>query len=333
MCKDDITVRDIYIARKIIAPIVRRTPLINSPLLTEHAGAQVYLKLENLQETGAFKIRGAANRLLNLAVDERARGVVTFSSGSHGRGVAYVARQLGIRAVVCLSKHVPSSKADAIRRLGGEPEVFGKSQDETMYHALELAKEQGLTMIDPINDAFIIAGQGTIGLELLEDLPQVDTVIVPLSSGGLMSGTSLILKSANSSIRMIGVSPEVAPAMYHSLKAGHPVEIEEKDSLADALLGGISLDNKFTFRMVQKYADDIILLSEEEIAEGMAFALYKHHLVLEGGGAVGISALLSRKVKRFGNNIAVIITGGNVEPPVVSKIVQGYGGRETELDS
>lgn len=324
MSEDDITVRDIYIARKLIAPIIRRTPLINSPVLTEHVGVPVYLKLENLQETGAFKIRGAANKLLSLTADEKARGVITFSSGSHGRAVAHMARQLGIRAVICLSKHVPNSKADAIRRLGGEPEVFGKSQDEAMYHASEMAKEQGLAMIDTINDVYIIAGQGTIGLELLEDLPEVNTVVIPLSSGGLISGTALTLKSANSSIRVIGVSPEVAPAMYHSLEAGRPVEIAEKDSLADALLGGIGLDNKYTFRMVQKYVDDIVLLSEAEIAEGMAFALYKHHLILEGGGAVGISALLSAKVREFGENIAVIITGGNVELPLLLKIAQDY---------
>lgn len=325
MSQDDIRVRDIYIARKVIAPLIRRTPLVFSSLLTEFAGLPVYMKLENLQETGAFKIRGAANKILNLTPEEKARGVVTFSSGSHGRGVAYVAKQLGIKAMICFSERVPSSKADAIRRLGGEPVVYGKSQDEAMYHSFELAEKQGLTLINPINDPFIITGQGTISIEILEDLPDIDTIVVPLSSGGLISGTALVLKSANPKIRVIGVSPEVAPAMYQSLKAGHPMEIEEKDSLADALLGGIGLDNRYTFRMVQQYVNDIILLSEDEIAEGMAYALHNEHLVMEGGGAVGIAALLAQKATGICGKVALIVTGGNVELPVLLKIAQCRG--------
>jgi len=323
--QDDITVRDIYVARKAIAPLIRRTPLVFSSLLTEFTGLPVYMKLENLQETGAFKIRGAANKIVNLTPEEKARGVVTFSSGSHGRGVAHVAKQLGIKAKICFSKRVPPSKADAIRRLGGEPITYGESQDEAMYHSFELAEKQGLTLINPINDPFIITGQGTIAIEIMEDLPDVDTIIVPLSSGGLISGSSLVLKSANPKIRVIGVSPEVAPAMYQSLKAGHPMEIEEKDSLADALLGGIGLDNKYTFRMVQQYVDDIVLLSEDEIAEGMAYALRNEHLVMEGGGAVGIAALLARKAMGICGKVALVVTGGNVELPVLLRIAQCRG--------
>ena len=295
MSKHNITLRDIYIARSRIAPIIRKTPLVSSPSLAEYVGVPVYLKLDNLQETGAFKIRGAANMMLTLTADEKARGVVTFSSGNHGRAVAYAAKQLGIKAVVCLSKRVPSYKVEAIKRLGSKPVVYGESQDEAMYHASELAEKQGLTWINAADNPHIIAGHGTIGLELLEDLPEIDTAIVPLSGGGLISGVALALKSANPAIRVIGVSPEVAPAMYRSLKAGHPIEIEEKDSIADALLGGIGLDNQYSFRMVQEYVDDVILLSEEEIAEGMAFALAKDRLIVEGAGAVGIAALLTGK--------------------------------------
>jgi len=324
--KDNITVPDIYLARKRIAPLVRKTPLVMSAPLTELAGAPIYLKLENLQETGAFKIRGAANRILSLTEDERARGVTTFSSGSHGRGVAFVARQLGIRAQVCLSERVSSSKVEGIRSLGGEPVQYGKSQDEAMYHSFELAEKQGATVVNPINDFFIIAGQGTIGIEILEDLPDVDTVLVPLSSGGLISSTALVLKSANPDIRVIGISPEVAPAMYWSLKAGHPIEIEEKDSLADALLGGIGLDNKYTFRIVQEYVDDVLLLTEEEIAEGMAFALREEHQVVEGGGAMGIAALLNNKVRDINGKVVAIVTGGNVDIPLLLKVAQDYSG-------
>jgi len=260
--------------------------------------------------------------MLTLTADEKARGVVTFSSGNHGRAVAYAAKQLGIKAVVCLSKRVPSYKIDAVKRLGSEPVVYGKSQDEAMYHASELAEKQGLTWINTADNPHIIAGHGTIGLELLEDLPEIDTAIVPLSGGGLISGIALALKSANPAIRVIGVSPEVAPAMYRSLKAGHPIEIEEKDSIADALLGGIGLDNQYSFRMVQEYVDDVILLSEEEIAEGMAFALAKDRLIVEGAGAVGIAALLTRKVRDIRGKVIVHVSGGNVDIPLLLKIAQ-----------
>lgn len=322
MSKHNITLRDIYIARSRIAPIIRKTPLVSSPSLTEYVGVPVYLKLDNLQETGAFKIRGGANKLLSLTADEKARGVITVSTGNHGRAVAYVARQLGIKAVICLSKRVPSYKIDAIKRLGAKVVVNSKSQDEAMEQASWLQKKQGLTWIDAFDDPFIIAGHGTIGLELLEDFPEVDTVIIPLSGGGLISGIALALKSANPAIQIIGVSPEVAPAMYRSLKAGHPIEIEEKDSIADALLGSIGLDNQYTFRMVQEYVDDVILLSEDEIAEGIAFALNREHLIMEGAGAMGIAALLARKLKAIRGRVVSIVSGGNIDIPLLLKIAQ-----------
>lgn len=331
LSKSHMTVQDIYLARKRIGPVVRRTPLFSCPLLMEHVGVPVYLKLDNLQQTGCFKVRGVTNKLLNLTADEKARGVVTFSTGNHGQAVAYVARQLGIKAVVCLSKRVPSYRVDAIKHFGAEVKVFGRSQDEAMEQAFRLQRERGLTWINAFDDPFVIAGHGTIGLELLEDLPEVDTVVVPLSGGGLISGIALALKSANSAIRVIGLSPECAPAMYHSLKAGAPIEIEEKDSIADALLGGIGLDNQYTFRMVQEYVDDVILLSEEEIAEGMAFALDKQHLIVEGAGAVGIAALLAQKVREVGGNVVVVVSGGNVDLPLLLKIAQNYSNEKLTL--
>ena len=185
-----------------------------------------------------------------------------------------------------------------------------------------LFRSQGLTWIDPVDDPFIIAGQGTIGLELLDDLPDIDTVIVPVAGGGLISGIALALKSADTAVRVVGVSAECSPAMYRSLEAGYPIEIEEKDSIADALLGGIGLDNRYSFRMVQEYVDDVILLSEEEIAEGMAFALHKDGLIVEGGGAVGIAALLARKVREIKGKVVVHVSGGNVDIPLLLKIAQ-----------
>jgi len=328
MSASDVTMRDIYVARERIAPIARRTPLVNSPLLTERVGASVYLKLESLQETGSFKIRGATNKLLSLTADEKGQGVIAFSSGNHGLAVSYVARQLGINAVICTSKRVPSTKVNAIKRLGAEVVVYGKSQDEAQEHSLRMEKERGLTMIDPSDDPFVIAGQGTIGLELLEDLPEMDMVIVPLSGGGLISGIALALKSANTAIRVIGVSMERAPVMYQSLRAGKPVVLEEEETIADGLVGGIGLDNRYTFRMVQEYVDDTILVSEEEIAEAMAFALEKHHLVVEGAGAVGIAALLHRKVKEVGRKVVVVVSGSNVDLPLLLEIAHNHSGRD-----
>ncbi len=326
MSNPDVTLQDVYKARQKIANIATRTPLVSSPWLTELIGASVYLKLESAQTTGSFKIRGAANKMLSLTAGERERGVITVSSGNHGRAVAYVAGQLGVKAVICMSARVPGNKVDAIRRLGAEVVVHGESYDEADQHALQLQEERGLTMIHPFDDPFTIAGQGTIGLELLEDLPEIDTVVAPLSGGGLMAGIALALKSASPAIRAIGVTMDRAPVMYHSLRVGKPIEMEEEDTIADALVGGIGLDNRYTFCIIQEYVDDTILVSEEEIAGAMAFAWEKHRLVVEGGGAVGIAALLHRKVERIGRNVAVVVSGSNVELSLLLKVAQSGKG-------
>ena len=317
----DVTMLDVYLARQRVASVAQRTPLIYSPLLTERVGASVYLKLENLQQTGSFKIRGAANKMLSLTAKEKAQGVITVSSGNHGRAVAYIAGRLGINAVICMSTRVPSNKVEAIRDLGAEVMVYGNSYEEAEIHALQLQEERGLTLIDPFDEPLVIAGQGTIGLELLEDFPEIDTVIVPLSGGGLMSGIALVMKSASHTIRTIGVSMDRAPVMYHSLKAGAPIEMEEEDTLADALVGNIGLNNKYTFRMVQEYVDDVVLVSEDEIAKAMTFALESQHLVVEGGGVVGIAALLHQRVSRLGRNVVVVVSGGNISLPLLLKTV------------
>jgi len=320
----NIAMRDIYAARQRIKDIAVRTPLINCPELTGRTGASVYLKLENMQRTGAFKIRGAANKLQSLSKEERRRGVITVSSGNHGRAVAYVARRVGVRAVVCMSTRVPPNKVAGIRRLGVEVVIHGDSYDEAERHALRLQEQRGLTMIAPFDDPYVIAGQGTIGLELLEDLPALDTAVVPLSGGGLLSGIALALKSADASIRTVGVSMDRAPVMFHSLKAGHPIEMVEEETIADALAGGIGLDNQHTFRMIQDYVDETLLVTEEEIADAMAFALKRHRLVVEGGGAVGLAALQQGKVTGLGETIVVVLSGGNVEIPLLLEIAQRH---------
>jgi threonine dehydratase len=315
-----ITLQDIYRARRQIGGLIVRTPLIESPALGSRTGRSVWLKAENLQQTGSFKIRGAANKILALTPEERARGVVTVSTGNHGRAVAYVGRELGIRAVVCISGGVPSNKVAAIEQLGAEVMVHGETYDDAEELAWRLRDEQGLTMVDPFDDPFVIAGQGTVGLEVLEDCPEVNTAIVPLSGGGLVSGVALALKSANLAIRVFGVSMERGPAMLRCLEAGKLIQIAEEETLADALIGNVGLKNQYTFRIVQSCVDEVVLVSEEEIAEAMAFALAEHHLVLEGGGAVGIAALLSDKLGQLGENVAVVISGGNVGLPKLLQV-------------
>jgi threonine dehydratase len=200
--------------------------------------------------------------------------------------------------------------------------VTGDSYEQAEIHALQLQEERRLTLIDPFDDPLVIAGQGTIGLELLEDIPEIDTVIVPLSGGGLISGIALALKSASPSIRVIGVTMDRAPVMYHSLRAGAPIEMTEEDTIADALVGNIGVNNKYTFRMVQEYVDDTVLVSDEEIATAMAFALEEHHLVVEGGGAVGIAALLHRRVNELGRNVVVVLSGSSVDLPLLLKVAE-----------
>jgi threonine dehydratase len=315
-----ISLRDIYQARQTIAPLVKRTPLIQSQWLSAHTGVNVYLKLENVQETGAFKIRGAANRLLNLTPEERQRGVVTVSTGNHGRAVALVAQKLSLRAVICVPELVLPHKVEAMRRLGAEVIINGRTQDEAEAHALMLQNAQGLTMVSAFDDPEIIAGQGTIGLEILEDLPQVASVVIPLSGGGLLGGIAVALKSASPAIRVVGACQELGPAMHLSLLAGQPMPVIEEPSLADSLLGGIGLENHYTFALCQQLLDETVLLSEAEIAAAMAHALRQEHLVVEGGGSVGIGALLHRKVGDLGQHVAVVVSGGNVAAEKLSAI-------------
>lgn len=324
MSNDKLSLSDVYAARQRISSIARRTSLKVSSRLSEITGAKVLLKLENTQETGAFKIRGASNKILSLTEDEKKRGVITVSSGNHGKAVSYIAGKLGIKAIICMAKTVPEDKCQAIRALGAELILKGKNADEAMEYADQLQAELGLTMVHPFDDLDIIAGQGVIGLELYEDFPEIDTVIVPLSGGGLMSGIAFTIKSIQPTVRVIGVSMELGPAMVDSLKAGKLVEIVEEPSLADALVGGLNKDNKYTLPMVQQYMDEAVLVSEEEIAQGIWFCLNEEHMVVEGGAAVGVAALQAGKINNLGKNIAVVISGANLPKQVLKEIISAH---------
>ncbi|MEQ8677396.1 MAG: hydroxyectoine utilization dehydratase EutB [Aggregatilineales bacterium] len=324
--QDVVTQQDIFVAQARIRGLVRHTPLIPSEVLPAVAGVDVRLKLETLQPTGSFKVRGAANRILNLSDEARARGVVTVSTGNHGRAVAYVAREIGLKATICVSERVPPNKIHALKQSGAELVIHGQSQDEAETRALELVEQHGFTMIHPFDDPDIITGQGTIGIELLQDFPQLDTVIVPLSGGGLISGIAIALKAANPAIRVIGVSMDAGCVMYHSLRAGKPVQLPEAETLADSLNGGIGLANRYTYRFVENFVDEVVLVSEAEIEGAMARVILAHHMIVEGAGAVPVAGLLSGRVQNMGQHIALILSGGNVDTQTALRISEKFGG-------
>lgn len=323
MSRSPITLRDIWKARQRIAPFVQKTPLIYSPSLSEFAGTLVYLKLENLSVSGSFKIRGAANKILHLTPEQQKLGVTTFSTGNFGMSVAYMAEKLGIQATICISNRVPNAKVKQLQRSGARLDIDGKSQDDAEQRSYQLEKEQRMTVIHPFDDRDVIAGQGTIGLELLDDLPDVDTVIGGLSGGGLHSGLGVALKETDPTIKVIGLSTAKGAAMYASIRAGKPVIVEEENTLADSLLGGISINNQYTFNMVQRYVDDIILLNEDEFAQGMAFMLDKHRMAIEGAAASGIGAILNQRIQ-LGSHVVVIVSGGSVDTSVILANTKAY---------
>lgn len=319
---------DVTAARAAIAHIVVETPVLLSDALSEAAGAPVYLKLESLQSTGSFKVRGAANRILSLLPAERAHGVITCSSGNHGRAVAYVAERLGVPAVVCVPDWVDPVKLAAIRGHGAEVALHGDTYDEAEARSREIQRERGLAYVHPFDDPHVIAGQGTIGLELVEQIADLAAVIVPLSGGGLISGIGQALRERRPDVTLIAASAARASVMYESLRAGHPLEIDEEPTIANALSGGIGLTNRYTLRMVQQLVDEHTLLEEDEIKRAMAFAATEHKLVVEGGGAIGIAAVLCGRVRwEDRGSVAVVVSGGNVQAKVLSEVIIQMGRR------
>ena len=233
-----------------------------------------------------------------------------------------MAHQVGVKAVVCLSKRVPSYRVDAIRELGGTPVVHGNSQDEAEDRYLQLRDEQGLVPVVPFDDPRVVAGQGTISLEILSQEPDVDTLLVPLSGGGLLAGIAMVIKSLKPSVRVIGVSIVRSPAMLESLRIGRPADIAEQDTLADSLLGGIGRENHYTLELVKRFVDEHVLVDEDDIEQGMRFLFSRHGLVAEGAASVGVAALLSGKVDVKGRNVVMPLTGRNVDMPTYMHVVE-----------
>ncbi|AJZ57851.1 ectoine utilization protein EutB [Paraburkholderia fungorum] len=320
---DDLSLADVYRARRRIQGRVCCTPLVESPSLSARAGTPVFLKLETVQPTGSFKLRGATNALARLA-EQGCRKVVTASTGNHGRALAHAARALGIAATVCMSALVPANKVQAVRALGGKARIVGKSQDEAEHEALRLVREEDFAYVPPFDDPHVIAGQATIGLEIVEALPDVANIVVPLSGGGLFAGVAFAARSANRAIGLSGVTMSRGAAMHASLAAGHPVLVEEVETLADSLGGGIGLENRYTYALTRDLIDETVLLDEASIARGIVHAYRHERLVIEGAAAVGIAALLdgvlaAGRLKR--GPLVLVVTGANIDMDQHRRIV------------
>ena len=314
---------DVLAAAKVIAGVADATPLVPSPHMTGVCGHEFLLKLENMQPIGAFKLRGALNAVADLS---EAAGVTCCSTGNHGRGVAFAARARGIRAVICMSELVPRAKVEGIRALGAEIRIVGQSQDDAQREVDRLVAEEGLAEVPPFDDARVIAGQGTIGLEIMAARPDLDMLLVPLSGGGLAAGVALAARAIRPDIRIVGISMDRGAAMHESLRAGHPVEVEEVASLADSLGGGIGAGNRLTLAMCRDLLDEVVLVSEAEIYHAMQVLYYEDRIVAEGACVVGLAAVLTGKVTPNGP-VATIITGRNPDMEMFTRVVTGQDVR------
>lgn len=320
------TLDDVRQAAKRIDRVTSRTPLVPSFGLSRARNAEVLIKLETTQPTRAFKVRGAANVILTREDIDPTKGVVAYSTGNHGRAVTYVASALGLPATVCMSHNTTFDKQESLRAMGATVRLVGESQDEAAELARSL-EEDGALLVDPINDPLTTAGQGTIGLEIVEDWPEVDTVVVPVSGGALIAGIAQAVKSLSPDTRLVGVSMDRGAAMYESLQTGHPVAIPEVESLADSLQGGITPENDHSFEMVRELVDEVVLVTEAEIGVAMAEAVIEERIVLEGAGATPIAALLNRDRDLFGQRIALVATGAMVDDTTLLRLVESH--RET----
>ena len=317
-----VTPDEIAAARQRLAGIIRPTPVEASPALADRLGVPVALKLEHLQASGSFKFRGASNAVAGLSDAQKAAGVVAVSTGNHGRGLARACAAAGVRCVVAMSRLVPANKVDAIRAEGAEVLITGDSQDAAQREVARLVADEGMTMLPPFDHRDIIAGQGTLGLEMLEAMPEMETVLVQVSGGGLISGVAAAIRARKPSVRVVGVSMARGAAMAASLEAGRPVEVRELPTLADSLGGGIGLDNRHTYPMVRELVDEVVLLSEAEIAAGIRHCYWAERQIVEGSGAVGVAALLAGRVRPNGPTM-VLLSGGNIDMALHHRVISG----------
>ncbi|WP_254490326.1 bifunctional threonine ammonia-lyase/L-serine ammonia-lyase TdcB [Bacillus thuringiensis] len=311
-------------AQKILAGNARKTPLVKSFYLTSKTGGEIYLKLENMQLTGSFKFRGAFNKISQLTNEEKERGVIACSAGNHAQGVALSSHLLGIKSKIVMPTSAPQAKVDATRGYGSEVILYGDTFDDAKAKCEEIIKETGETYLHPYDDVEVMAGQGTIGLDILDDMWDVDTVIVPIGGGGIISGIAVALKSFNPSINIIGVQADNVHGMKASYDAGRILEHYEAPTIADGC--AVKIPGNLTFEIVKDLVDEIVTVSEEELEVAMKDLLQRGKAVVEGAGALATAALLAGKVDKYvqGKKVVAVISGGNVDLKRISSVCEHF---------
>jgi len=316
------TLADFASARETVSRVARVTPMESSLFLSEVLGSPVYLKCESLQRTGSYKIRGAYNRLSRLSDEERARGVVAASAGNHAQGVALAARELGIKSTIFMPVGVALPKLQATRRYGAEVVLRGHTVDEPLRAAAQFAESTGAVLIPPFDHPDVVAGQGTLGLEILDQVPNLDTVVVPIGGGGLISGVASVLKQTfakeGRTVRIVGVQAENAASYPPSLKAGEPTDITIQPTIADGI--AVSRPGALNFEIISTMVDEVVTVSDDDIARALLVLLERAKLVVEPAGAVSVAAILTGLVKNSGTTVA-ILSGGNIDPLVMERVI------------
>jgi threonine dehydratase len=318
--KLNISLADVQAARERLRGAIYYSPCPHSQMLSALTGQQVYLKLENLQMTGSFKERGALNRIAMLKPEQAVRGVVAASAGNHAQGVAYHATKRGIRALIVMPLATPLVKVTATRGFGAEVVLHGANYDEACVEAMRLCDAEGMTFIHPFDDVSVMAGQGTIGLELLEQVPQLEAVVVPIGGGGLIGGIACAIKESRPDIRIVGVQTSRLPSMLAARSAGQPVTIEPSTTIADGI--AVRRSGDVTFPVVERYVDEIVTVDEDEIASAILVLLEREKTLAEGAGATALAALLQKKTSLVGAHTAVMVCGGNIDVTLLSRIIE-----------
>ncbi|KDR94085.1 threonine dehydratase [Peptoclostridium litorale DSM 5388] len=314
-----VTFDEILKAKEIVDKVAINTRLYECPNLSKLTGNNVFLKTENLQKTGAFKIRGAFNKIANLTEEERKCGVIASSAGNHAQGVALAASEYGIDSTIVMPATAPLAKVKATRGYGAQVVLHGDVYDDAYLKAVEIQKETGATFVHPFNDPHVIAGQGTIGLEILEELENVDVILVPIGGGGLISGIAIAAKTIKPSVKIIGVEAAQAASMYSSRRARKIVTLDSASTIADGI--AVKQIGDVTYEIIEKYVDDIVTVEEDEIAQAILYLMEKNKIVAEGAGAVTTAALMNEKIWEKGKNVVAVVSGGNIDINMMSKIV------------
>lgn len=304
-----------------IAGRIHRTPVVTSRSFNEVASREVFFKCENLQRAGAFKARGATNKILSLTDDEKKRGVIAVSSGNHAQAVALAAREAGVRAVVCIPDDAPKMKVEATRGYGADIRFFDRQKDDRDAFGREIAEREGLVMVPAYDDYLIMAGQGTCGLEFLEEVPDLDCILTPCSGGGLFAGVSTAVKSINPSIRCFAVEPETANDTQQSIQTGDRVKIPPPPTIADGLR--VQTPGALTFPITRTNANAVLTVSDDEIIAAMRFMLFRLKLLVEPSGAAAAAAVFAKKIPKEGKRVGVVLSGGNIDPEVLAKMLEG----------